>query len=67
MRELPKESTLFAKYLKNLEDQEKEMEDLQKSLKTLHGDEAKTRSAYDNYLANLSTNRNHEKHENDEK
>ena len=54
MRELPKESTLFAKYLKNLEDQEKEMEDLQKSLKTLHGDEAKTRAAYDNYLANLS-------------
>jgi hypothetical protein len=54
MRELPKESTLFAKYLKSLEDQEKEMEDLQKSLKTLHGDEAKTRAAYDNYLANLS-------------
>jgi hypothetical protein len=54
MRELPKESTLFAKYLKSLEDQEKEMEDLQKSLKTLHGEEAKTRAAYDNYLANLS-------------
>ena len=42
MRELPKESTLFMKYLKTLEDQEKEMEDLQKSLKTLQGDEAKT-------------------------
>jgi hypothetical protein len=54
MRELPKESTLFARYLKNLEDQEKEMDDLQKSLKTLHGEEAKTRAAYDNFLANLS-------------
>ena len=54
MRELPKESTLFARYLKNLEEQEKEMDDLHKSLKSLHADEAKTRSAYDNFLANLS-------------
>jgi hypothetical protein len=54
MRELPKESALFQRYLKNLEDQEKEMDDLQKSLKTLHADEAKSRSAYDNFLANLS-------------
>ncbi len=54
MRELPKESTLFARYLKNLEEQEKEMDDLHKSLKSLQADEAKTRSAYDNFLANLS-------------
>ncbi|MSR52577.1 MAG: DUF4139 domain-containing protein [Gemmataceae bacterium] len=54
MRELPKESALFTKYLKNLEDQETEMDNLQKSLKTLQGEEAKSRAAYDNFLANLS-------------
>jgi len=54
MRELPKDSQLFMKYLKNLEDQETEMDNLQKSLKTLHADEAKSRAAYDSYLANLS-------------
>jgi hypothetical protein len=54
MRELPKDSALFMRYLKTLDEQEKEMEDLQKSVKTLQGDEAKTRAAYDNFLANLS-------------
>ena len=54
MRELPKESKLFEKYLKTLEDQEKEMEDLQAKLKSLQADEAATRAAYDNFLANLS-------------
>jgi hypothetical protein len=54
LRETPKESPLFAKYLKTLEDQEKEMDDLQAKLKKLHADEAGTRASYDNYLANLS-------------
>jgi hypothetical protein len=54
LRETPKESPLFQRYLKTLEEQEEEMDDLQAKLKTLHGDEAKTRSAYDDYLANLS-------------
>jgi hypothetical protein len=54
MRELPKESKLFEKYLKTLEDQEKEMEDLQAKLKTLHADEVVSRKAYDEFLANLS-------------
>jgi len=54
LRETPKESPLFARYLKTLEDQETEMDKLQASLKTLHGEEAKTRTAYDNFLANLS-------------
>jgi hypothetical protein len=40
--------------LKTLEDQEKEMDDLQAKLKKLHGDEATVRTNYDNYLANLS-------------
>jgi hypothetical protein len=54
LRETPKESPLFQRYLKTLEEQEKEMDDLSAKLKTLQGDEAKTRAAYDNYLANLS-------------
>jgi hypothetical protein len=54
LRETPKESPLFQRYLKTLEEQEKEMDDLQAKLKTLHGEEARTRAAYDEYLANLS-------------
>jgi hypothetical protein len=54
LRETPKESPLFNRYLKTLETQEKEMEDLQASLRTLQGEEAKTRGEYDVFLANLS-------------
>jgi hypothetical protein len=54
LRETPKESPLFQRYLKTLEEQEKEMDDLQAKLKTLQGDEAKARATYDDFLANLS-------------
>ena len=54
LRETPKESPLFQRYLKTLEEQEKEMDDLSAKLKTLQGDEAKTRAAYDDFLVNLS-------------
>jgi hypothetical protein len=54
MRELPKDSALFKRYLKTLEDQETEMDELQAKLKTLQADEAKARAAYDDFLANLS-------------
>jgi hypothetical protein len=54
MRELPRDSDLFKRYLKTLEEQETEMDGLQAKLKALHGDEAKTRAAYDDFLANLS-------------
>jgi len=54
LRETPKDSKLFEKYLKTLEDQEKEMDDLQAKLKTLQADEAKARGAYDTFLANLT-------------
>jgi hypothetical protein len=54
MRELPKDSDLFKRYLKTLETQETEMDELQAKLKALHADEARTRSAYDDFLANLS-------------
>jgi hypothetical protein len=55
LRETPKESPLFQRYLKTLEEQEKEMDDLQAKLKKLHGDEAAAKKSYDDYLANLST------------
>jgi len=54
LRETPKESPLFQRYLKTLEEQEKEMDDLSARLKALHGDEAKAKAAYDDFLANLS-------------
>jgi hypothetical protein len=54
LRETPKESPLFDRYLKTLEAQETEMDELQAKLKTLHGDESKSRTAYDDFLANLS-------------
>ena len=54
LRETPKESPLFQRYLKTLEAQETEMDDLSAKLKALHGDEAKAKAAYDDYLANLS-------------
>src|SRR5262245_52167410 len=54
MRELPRESKLFEKYLKTLEEQEKEMDDLHAKLKTLQSDEVKARATYDDFLANLS-------------
>jgi hypothetical protein len=54
MRELPRDSELFKRYLKTLEAQETEMDDLQAKLKSLHADEAKAKAAYDDFLANLS-------------
>jgi hypothetical protein len=54
LRETPKESPLFQRYLKTLEEQEKEMDDLQANLKKLHGDEAAAKKNYDDFLANLS-------------
>jgi hypothetical protein len=54
LREAPKESPLFQRYLKTLEEQEKEMDELQARLKKLHGDEAAAKKGYDDFLANLS-------------
>ncbi|WP_020471217.1 hypothetical protein [Zavarzinella formosa] len=54
LRETPKESPLFQRYLTTLENQEKEMDELQAKLKKLHADEATTRTGYDKYLASLS-------------
>jgi septal ring factor EnvC (AmiA/AmiB activator) len=54
MRELPRDSELFKRYLKTLETQETEMDDLQAKLIALHADETKAKAAYDDFLANLS-------------
>jgi hypothetical protein len=54
MRELPRDSELFKRYLKTLEEQETEMDDLHAKLKTLQADEAKAKATYDDFLANLS-------------
>jgi hypothetical protein len=54
MRELPRDSDLFKRYLRTLEEQEKEMDDLQALLKELHGSEAIAHKAYDDFLANLT-------------
>jgi DNA repair exonuclease SbcCD nuclease subunit len=54
LRETPKESPLFQRYLKTLEEQEKEMDDLSARLKALQADEARAKAAYDEYLANLT-------------
>jgi len=54
MRELPRDSDLFKRYLKTLDDQEKEMDDLQAKLKKFHADEAEARRGYETFLANLS-------------
>jgi DNA repair exonuclease SbcCD ATPase subunit len=54
MRELPRDSELFKRYLKTLEAQETEMDDLQAKLKALQADEATAKAAYDDFLANLS-------------
>ena len=55
LRETPKESPLFTRYLTTLENQEKEMDELQLKLKKLQGEEATSRAGYDKFLANLST------------
>lgn len=55
LRETPKESPLFTRYLTTLENQEKEMDELQVKLKKLHGEEAASRKGYETFLVNLSS------------
>jgi hypothetical protein len=56
MRELPRDSELFKRYLKTLEAQETEMDDLQAKLKALHADEAKAKADYDDLVTGLELN-----------
>jgi hypothetical protein len=54
LRETPKEAEVYATYLKKLSDQEKEIDVLTAKQKKLMEDEHKSRTKYDNYLANIS-------------
>ena len=54
LREVPKDSEAYTRYLKKFDDQEKEMDDLHAKLKTQQTDEFKTRTAYENFLRNIT-------------
>jgi hypothetical protein len=54
LRETPKEAEVYGKYLKKLNDQEKEIDQLTEKQKALMDDEFKARKKYDDYLANIS-------------
>jgi hypothetical protein len=54
LREVPKDSEAYTRYLKKFDDQEKEMDDLHAKLKTQQENEFKTRTAYENYLRNIT-------------
>jgi chromosome segregation ATPase len=54
LRETPKEAEVYGKYLKKLDDQEKEIDALTAKQKKLMDDEFAARKKYDDYLANIS-------------
>jgi len=54
LREMPKEAAAYKRYLKKFDDQETEIEKLQKQVKDLQDTEHVQRKEYDAYLANLS-------------
>jgi hypothetical protein len=55
LRESPKDSDLYKRYLTKLEEQEKEMDGVHAKLKELQEQEHKSRVGYENYLSNLTT------------
>jgi hypothetical protein len=54
LKEMPPEAVAYKRYLKKFDDQETEIERLQKLLKELQDSEHAQRKDYDNFLANLS-------------
>jgi len=54
LREVPKDSEAYTRYLKKFDDQEMEMDDLHAKLKVQQTAEATTRIAYDNFLKNIT-------------
>ncbi|AMV27922.1 hypothetical protein VT84_26195 [Gemmata sp. SH-PL17] len=54
LRETPKESEVYATYLKKLSDQEKEIDALTAKQKGLTADEFNARKKYEDFLANIS-------------
>jgi hypothetical protein len=53
LREVPKDSEAYTRYLKKFDDQEKEMDTLHAQLKSFQEQEHATRIAYENYLKNI--------------
>ena len=54
MREVPKESEAYKRYLTKFDEQEKEMDALHAKLKDLQEQEYKTRVAYESFLGNIT-------------
>jgi hypothetical protein len=54
LREVPKESEAYKRYLTKFDDQEKEMDSLHSKLKDLQEQEHKSRTAFENFLANIT-------------
>ena len=54
LREMPQEAAAYKRYLKKFDDQETQIEALQRKQKELQDDEHAHRRAYENFLANLS-------------
>jgi hypothetical protein len=54
LREVPKDSEAYTRYLKKFDEQEKEMDDLHAKLKTQQEQEHRTRVAYETFLQNIS-------------
>ena len=54
LREVPKDSEAYTRYLKKFDDQEKEMDTLHAKLKSFQEQEHATRIAYETFLQNIS-------------
>jgi septal ring factor EnvC (AmiA/AmiB activator) len=54
LREMPKDAAAYQRYLKKFDDQETEIEKLQKQLKEMQDEEHARRKDYEAFLANLS-------------
>jgi hypothetical protein len=54
LREVPKDSEAYKRYLTKFDDQEKEMDSLHAKLKTFQEQENTTRAAYETFLRNVS-------------
>jgi hypothetical protein len=54
LKEMPPEAAAYKRYLKKFDDQETEIERLQKLIKELHEGEFAQRKEFENFLANLS-------------
>jgi septal ring factor EnvC (AmiA/AmiB activator) len=54
LKEVPKDSEAYQRYLKKFDDQEKEMDDLHAKLKTLQEQDNKARAAFEIYLSNIT-------------